>query len=318
VSGYLLRRFIHTIFVLIIVSIMVFLVMRILPGDPVYLYIGEEQCANYTPQEIEKVRHELGLDRPLAIQYLSWIGGVTQGDFGISLVFHTPIIDEITKRLPITIYLGSIAFVISIILGIPLGIVAAIRRGKWEDTFSTTIANIGITVPSFWLGILAIYLFGLRLNWLPTFGYTSPFDNFGMSLKQAVMPVFCLSIFAIASAARQTRSSMLEVIQQDYIRTAWSKGLRERSVILGHALKNSLIPVITLKGLTLRGIVGGSVLIETVFNIPGMGRLAVDAILTRDFAIVQAVFLIIGIVVSLANLLVDIIYGWVDPRIRLA
>jgi peptide/nickel transport system permease protein len=297
---------------------MVFLVMRILPGDPVFLYIGEEQFANYTPQEVEKVRHELGFDRPLAVQYLSWIGGVMRGDLGISLVLQTPIIDEIAKRLPITMYLGSIAFVISIIIGIPLGMVAAIRRGKWEDTLTTMIANIGITVPTFWLGILGIYLFGLKLNWLPSFGYTSPFVNLGMSLKQSIMPLVCLSIFAIASSARQTRSSMLEVIQQDYIRTAWSKGLRERSVIMGHALKNSLIPVITLKGLTLRSIVGGSVLIETVFNIPGMGRLAVDAILTRDFAIVQAVFLIIAIVVSLANLLVDIIYGWVDPRIRVS
>jgi peptide/nickel transport system permease protein len=318
VLGFLLRRFIQTIFVLIIVSIMVFLVMRILPGDPVFLYIGEEQFANYTPQEVEKVRHELGFDRPLAVQYLSWIGGVMRGDLGISLVLQTPIIDEIAKRLPITMYLGSIAFVISIIIGIPLGMVAAIRRGKWEDTLTTMIANIGITVPTFWLGILGIYLFGLKLNWLPSFGYTSPFVNLGMSLKQSIMPLVCLSIFAIASSARQTRSSMLEVIQQDYIRTAWSKGLRERSVIMGHALKNSLIPVITLKGLTLRSIVGGSVLIETVFNIPGMGRLAVDAILTRDFAIVQAVFLIIAIVVSLANLLVDIIYGWVDPRIRVS
>jgi peptide/nickel transport system permease protein len=316
VTRFLYHRFIQTIFVLIFVSILVFLIMRMLPGDPALLSFSEEQLRSLTPEILQKTRHELGLDRPLVLQYFMWVNDLLHADFGTSIMYHSPVWNELAQRLPVTMYLGFWAFIISIIIGIPLGIIAAIRRNKWEDAVATLLANIGITVPSFWLGVLMIWAFGLHLKWLPTFGYTSPFDNFALSIKQLIMPVFCLAVFAIGSTARQTRSAILEVIQQDYVRTAWSKGLTERTVILVHVLKNSLIPVVTLKGMSLRNIVGGAVLVETVFSIPGMGRLVVDAMMAKDYPIVQGVFLIIALVVCMANLLVDIIYGWLDPRIR--
>ena len=315
-SGFIIRRLIQTVFVLILVTLIVFIVMRFLPGDPILLYLSEDQVRNFTPQQIAEVRHRFGLDNPIIVQYVDWIHGISHGDLGISMSYRIPVWEEISRRVPITFYLGSIAFTASIIIGIPMGLVAAVRRGKWSDTVATLLANLGITVPVFWLGILMIYLFGLHLRWLPTFGYTSPIDNFWVSARQAIMPVICLSVFAIASSARQTRSAMLEVIQQDYIRTAWAKGLKEQVVIFRHALKNGLIPVVTLKGISLRNIFGGSVLVETVFNVPGMGRLAVDAMMSRDYAVVQGVILVIAVVVCLANLIVDISYGWLDPRIR--
>ncbi|MFC1533259.1 ABC transporter permease, partial [Thermodesulfobacteriota bacterium] len=257
-----------------------------------------------------------GLDRPMVVQYAIWISNILRGDFGVSMISDLSVGEMIKTRVPITVHLGLTAFVISICLGIPIGIICAVRREKWLDTGLTLFANFGITVPIFWLGILMVWFFGLVLRILPVFGYTSPFEDFGMCIKQMIMPVFCLSIFAIASGARLTRSSMLEVMNQDYIRTAWSKGLKEWVVIGRHALKNGLIPVITLKGMTLRSIIGGSVLVETVFNIPGMGRLAVDALMARDYPIVQGVVLITALMVVFTNLMVDLCYGWLDPRIR--
>ena len=194
--------------------------------------------------------------------------------------------------------------------------ICAIRRGGILDFLITLISNFAIAVPVFWLGILGIYLFGLNLGWLPIQGFTSPFDDFWLSIRKSIMPVICMAMPSIAFLARQTRSSMLEIVRQDYIRTAWSKGLRESAIVLKHALKNALIPVVTLLGINLRTLVGGAVLVETVFNIPGMGRLAVTSVINKDFITVQACVLIIAIVVLLGNLIVDISYGWIDPRIR--
>jgi len=222
----------------------------------------------------------------------------------------------ILERYPVTIHLGLLAFTLSTTLGILAGLLAAIRRGKWADKVVTPLTYIGITIPIFWLGILMIYAFGLKLHWLPIIGYTSPFDDFWMSTKQAIMPVICLSVGALAATARQTRSSMLEVIRQDYIRTAWSKGLKEGIVVMRHALKNSLIPVITVLGLHLGWIFGGSVIIETVFSIPGIGYLMVTSIFCQDYAVVQSCTLIFALMIIFANLVVDISYGWLDPRIK--
>jgi peptide/nickel transport system permease protein len=315
-TTYIIRRFFQSIVVLIIVTMIVFFSMRLLPGDPILMLITADDLQSISEAEIASLRKEYGLDKPMIVQYANWVKGVVQGDFGKSIVHGGPVIKDIVDRLPITLYLGILAFAISIVVGIPLGIISAVRRGKWLDAWVTVIANLGITVPTFWLGILLIYLFALYLGLLPVQGYTSPFDDFWLSFRKILMPVFCLSIFPIASAARQTRSSMLEVMGQDYIRTAWSKGLKERFIIVRHALKNALIPVVTLQGMLLRNIFSGQVLIETVFNIPGMGRLAVDAVLAQDYAIVQGVTLLIVIVVLFANLLVDLSYGWLDPRIR--
>ena len=315
-TTYIIRRLIQSLFVLLIVTIIVFLAMRLLPGDPILMMVTADALKEASEEHIAALRHEFGLDKPLFVQYANWLSGAVRGDLGKSILHGDSVTTEIVRRIPITFHLGAVAFLMSILIGIPAGIISAVRRGGWLDTGVTLLANLGITVPIFWLGILLVYLFALYLRWLPTFGYTSPFDNFWLSTRQVLMPIFCLSVFAIASGARQTRSSMLEVIQQDYIRTAWSKGLKERAVIFRHALKNALIPVVTLNGMTVSNIFGGSVLIETVFNIPGMGRLAVDGVVSQDYAIVQGVILVVATAVMLANLVVDLSYGWLDPRIR--
>jgi peptide/nickel transport system permease protein len=314
--AYIIRRLIQAVFVLIIVSLLIFLVMRLLPGDPIMLYLAEHGLESLTPEQIATAREEFGLDKPLMTQYIDWTSGLFRGDFGISIFYHEQVGKLLAERIPVTLHLGLLAFVISGILGILAGLVVALRRGGLLDTVVTSLANLGITVPVFWLGILMIYAFGLQLRWLPICGYTSPFEDFWLSTRQALMPVLCLSVFSLAATARQTRSSILEVVRQDYIRTAWAKGLRERVIVMRHVLKNGLIPVVTLLGVHMSHILGGAVLIETVFNIPGMGRLMVQAIFAHDYQIVQGGILLSAIVVVLANLIVDISYGWLDPRVR--
>jgi peptide/nickel transport system permease protein len=291
---------------------MVFFLLHIMPGDPATIMLGIDA----SQERIDSLRKELWLDRPVLVQYGHWLAGAIRGDLGKSVSFREDAAGIIADRLPITLHLSIVSLILSTFAGIVAGIVCAIRRGGFWDSVITLLANLGIAIPIFWLGILGIYSLGLNMGWLPIQGYTSPFDDFWLSLKKSIMPIVCLGIPAVAVLARQTRSSMLEIVRQDYIRTAWSKGLTERKVVLKHAFKNALIPVITLLGIQLRTLVGGSVLVEKVFNIPGMGRLLVDSVINKDFIIVQACTLIIAAVVLLANLIVDISYGWLDPRIR--
>jgi len=315
-TAYIIRRLIQAVFVIIIVTLLVFLAVRLLPGDPLLLYLSGSQMQSLSLERIELYRHEFGLDKPIMVQYANWISGLFHGDLGTSIFYQRPVSELIAVRLPITLHLGLLAFVFSSILGITAGTVSALRRGTWLDFVITMMANTGICVPVFWLGILMMYLFAFRLGWLPIGGYTSPFDDFVLSTKQLIMPVICLMVFALAADARQSRSSMLEVIHQDYIRTAWSKGLSERVIVLRHILKNGIIPIVTFKGMGFAYIIGGSVFIETVFNINGIGRLAAGAVISRDYAIIQGIILLIAILVALINLLVDISYGWLDPRVR--
>jgi peptide/nickel transport system permease protein len=235
---------------------------------------------------------------------------------GTSILNRQPVIQELLRRLPVTLHLGGLAFIIGHIIGVPAGIISAVRRGSCIDTVATTLANLGITIPNFWLGIMLMYSFGLYLGWLPIMGYTSPFEDFWLNTRQIVMPVFCLAIFPLAGSARQARSSMLEVMGQDYIRTAASKGLTERVIIMRHALKNGLIPILTLAGTGIPIILGGSVFIETIFVIPGLGRLAVSSVINKDYPYVQGVTLLIAITAVLSNLVVDLAYGWIDPRVH--
>ena len=315
--AYIVRRVILALIVIIMVTLIVFFVMRMLPGDPVMLYLSSSQNLDtMTPEQIQKVRQQYGLDNPLMVQYGSWLGGVLRGDLGTSISMQTKVTKLMADRYPITIHLGVLAFIVSNLLGIFVGLIAAIRRGQWIDTLVTALAYLGVCVPIFWLGILMIYAFGLKLGWLPIAGYTSPLDDFWLSTKQVIMPVACLSIFGLASIARQMRSSMLEVIRQDYIRTAWAKGLRERIIVMRHALKNSLIPIVTLIGMGVATIFGGSVIVETVFAIPGIGRLMVTSLFGHDYVVVQSGVLIIAVIIIFTNLIVDISYGWLDPRIR--
>jgi peptide/nickel transport system permease protein len=315
-TAYIIRRLLLGVIILLLVTILVFLAMRLLPGDPLVIYVSQSQVQMYSAEQLAELRHEYGLDESLPMQYISWIGNLLRGDMGKSIILGQDVGYLISTRLPITIYFGVMSFIVSAIFGIIFGVICALRRGKWIDSVVTILANIGITVPAFWVGILLMYLFSLTLHWLPTGGYVAPTESLGQSLRAAIMPVICLSLFSVAALARQTRSAMLEVVSQDYIRTAWSKGLRERLIIFRHTIKNAMIPVITILGLQVALIFGGSVLIETVFNIPGMGRLLASSLFSHDYQIVQAGTLVIAVVVVLSNLIVDISYGWFDPRIR--
>jgi peptide/nickel transport system permease protein len=315
-TTYIVRRLIHAFFVLFLVTLIVFFSMRLLPGDPILMLVTSTEQQEYTEEQIIKLRHEFGLDKPLILQYLDWISSVLRGNLGTSILNRQPVEQELLRRLPITLHLGGLAFIIGHIIGIPAGIISAVRRGTLLDSVVTTLANLGITVPNFWLAILMMYAFGLYLGWLPIMGYSSPFDDFWLSTRQMIMPVICLAIFPIAGSARQARSSMLEVMGQDYIRTAASKGLTERMIIFRHALKNGLIPILTLAGMGIPIILGGSVFIETVFVIPGLGRLAVSSVINQDYPYVQGVTLLIAITVVLSNLVVDLAYGLLDPRVR--
>ena len=313
---YIIRRVLQSIIVIILVTIFVFVGMRLLPGDPLFMLFNPNQLQEYTEEQLNQIREEAGLNRSLIVQYFDWLGNVFRGELGESMLTKTSVTKDVARSAPITMHLGILAFILGVIIGIPIGIISAIRRATRLDTILTTAANVGITVPIFWLGIMMIWVFGVELDWLPVMGYTSPFEDLAKSTQQIIMPVLCLAVWPIASNARQARSSMLEILRQDYIRTAYAKGLPERLVIYKHALKNSLIPIVTLAGMGIPIIVGGSVLVEQVFNIPGMGRLTVNSLLNHDYTYVQGTTLILTGVVVVSNLLVDISYGWLDPRIR--
>lgn len=315
-TTYIIRRFLQSSVTLVLVSIIIFLAIRLLPGDPIMTIVFESELSGLDEAQITELRREYGLDKPMHLQYLDWVKGILRGDLGTSIFTRTPVAHEIFRRLPITFEIGILAIMLGTIVGVPLGIISANRRGQWIDQLAVLLTNIGITMPVFWLGLILMLLFGLYLGWLPVMGYTPPSEDFALHVRQLVMPVFCLAIYPMAAVSRQTRSSMLEVLHQDYVRTARAKGLKENVIILKHALKNGLIPVITTIGLSIPTTVGGSTAIETVFNIPGMGRLAVNAVQSQDYPYVQGIILIIAATVLVTNLLVDLAYGWADPRIR--
>lgn len=315
-AAYIVRRIIWALVIIILLTVVVFFSMRLLPGDPLMIYVAQSQISNITPEALDVLRHQYGLDRPLVVQYFDWAGNVIRGNLGQSIFYNDNVGTLIIRRLPITFNIGAVAFIIATILGTLTGLMAGLRRGKLVDQIVTPLAYVGITIPVFWLGIMLVYLFGVTLRWLPIGGYTSPFDDLWMNMKQLIMPVVCEAVLGLASMSRQMRSSVLEVASQDYIRTAWAKGLSERLIVIRHMLKNSLIPIITLMGFAVGSIFGGSVLIETVFNINGMGRLMVNSIFNQDYVVVQATTLIFGAMVLIVNLIVDMSYGWLDPRIR--
>jgi len=316
--SYLMRRVAQAVAVVILASFLVFGIMHWLPGDPILMYMTSDQYHQHTQAEINQMRHEYGLDKPVLVQYVDWLGNVLHGDFGKSIIKGTSVAADLKQALPVSLYVGLAAFIFAHLIGIPLGILCAIRRGKWIDSLFTALANLGMTVPVFWLGYLLIFLFALKLHWLPSFGYVSPFKDLGMSVKELIMPAFCLALVPLAGSTRQTRSAMLDIIHQDYIRTAWAKGLRERTVVARHVIRNGILPVVTLSGMAVPMVIGGSVLVENVFSLPGVGALATNALFTKDYAEVQGVVLVIAIIVVFMNLIVDISYGYLDPRVRLS
>ena len=319
-TTYIIRRILIGFMTLILVTMLVFLLVRLLPGDPVMRYManfsGTGQQNIMSPEEHDAMLKLLGLDRPIPVQYWDWISKVFRGDLGKSILIQTPVSDLIKDVLPRTAYIGFLMFIFGTFGGIVVGIYCALRRGTWLDNTLTTIANIGMTIPVFWLGILLIYVFAYKLGWFPMFGWVAPWDNFWKSCTYVVLPIASVSLGGIAGMARLTRSCMLEVMGKEYVRTAWAKGLRERVIVVRHQLKNAMIPVVTALGGTLAMILGGSVFIETVFSIPGMGRLMTQAIFDYDYQIVQATTLIFSGIVIFSNLAVDIAWGWLDPRIR--
>lgn len=310
---YLVKRLFETMIILIIISIIAFAIIHFIPGDPIYAMLGTDITLEFHDQ----VAHEMGLDRPLVSQYFYWLGNFCRGEFGYSYFYKQPVSEIVAVRLPVTLYLGLISAVLSVIVGILCGVVTAVKRGKLVDNVLTVLANVGIAMPSFWLAVLLIWLFGLKLKILPTHSFVLPWVDLKMSLKQMILPIICMSVSGVASYTRQTRSSMLEVIGQDYIRTARSKGLKEGKIIRKHALKNALIPVLTLIGMTLRGCIGGSAIIETVFNINGLGRVMVAALNNRDYTTLQTGLVLLALITCMCNLAVDIAYAYADPRIRL-
>ncbi|MBA7563890.1 Glutathione transport system permease protein GsiC [subsurface metagenome] len=311
-GAFIVRRLLQMLIVLFLLTIISFMLMQLIPGDPARTYLGYEA----TQEQIDNLRTKLWLDRPIIVQYGHWLDNLAHGNLGRSMMYHMPVVDLIAVRLPVTLQISVLAIILSTFFGILSGIICAVRRGTLLDSGITLFANIGISIPIFWLGILGIFTLGLKLGWLPIQGYTSPFDDFWLSTRQLTMPVICLAVTSLAGIARQTRSSMLEVIRQDYIRSAWAKGLGERVIVMRHTVRNGLIPVVTFLGIQIRNLIGGAVLVETVFNISGMGRLIVSSAFNKDFIVIQACVLLTGIMVSLVNLGVDISYAYIDPRIR--
>lgn len=312
-ARYLLKRIGQSLIVLLILSVSVFLLMSLLPGDPVYAMLGD----GITPEQYQLTYHELGLDQPVMTRYFSWLLNVLRGNFGTSYQFHLPVAELLKERVPITIYLSTLATLIAMPLGVLFGVICAVNRGKKIDAVITLVANACSCLPQFWIGIFLMYIFAMKLKLLPSYGFTMPWVDFGKHIRQLIMPLICLSIDGIAGITRQTRSSMLESIRQDYVRTAKAKGLKPFAVTYIHTLKNSLIPIVTLFGVRLSYMVGGSIFVENVFSIPGMGSLLVRAITSKDIPLVQACVLLTSVVTVIAYIITDFIYVLVDPRIKL-
>jgi len=310
---YLLRRLLLAIPVVILVTIMVFSLMHLLPGDPATVILGQEA----TPQAVSALREQLGLNQPIVVQYLTWLWRVLHGDLGRSLVDNTPVSKLILQRLPVSLELTFGTFIIATIIAIPAGILSAARRGTWIDYSSTAFALGGMSIPHFWLGMMFIVLFAVKLGWLPASGYVPFTENPVANLSAMIMPMVATGLRESAILMRMVRSSLLEVMDADYIRTAYSKGLKERTVILHHALKNAFVPVLTVSGLMIAGLLGGLVITESIFSIPGYGKLLVDSIFTRDFVTVQGAILVSALLVVTVNLIVDLLYTVIDPRIKI-
>ena len=316
-NTYVIKRFMLFIPTLLLVTLMVFALMRLVPGDPAELLLmGFEGDGQFSEQQLADLRAKLGTDRPLAIQYLDWIWGMPRGDFGVSMYFDTPISEDLGAKVPITLELAGLALLLAFVVAMPLGVLSAVRQDTIADYASRIIAIAGVAMPTFWIGILVVYFLVAWFDWLPPLGYANVWHDPWRNLQQMFFPAVALGFYNMALIARVTRSSMLEVFREDYIRTARSKGLREGAVIIRHALKNAFLPIITISGWQVGRLIAGTVVIETIFLVPGMGRLLVDSILHRDYTMIQSIVMVIAFMVLALNLVVDLLYAWLDPRIR--
>ena len=310
--GYVVRRVLATIPVMAVVAVVVFLLLRLTSGDPAAIIAGD----NATSQDVEAIRTELGLDRPIVQQFGIWIGNVLRGDFGESFFFKKTVAELIKERLEPTLALSVCTIVLAVLVAIPLGVLAAWKRGTWIDRVVMGFSVLGFSVPVFVTGYVLIYFFAIQLSWLPVQGYQHLQEGFGGFIERLILPSVTLAVIYVALIARITRTSVLEVINADYVRTARAKGLPELPVLLRHVLRNAAVPIVTVIGLGVALLIGGVVVTESVYAIPGLGRLTVDAVLARDYPTVQAVILLFSVVYVLINLLVDLTYTVLDPRIR--
>ena len=309
---FLAKRLVQLIPTLFFVSVLIFGLQQLLPGDPALAMAGEER----DPAVLAQIRQQYRLDQPFYVQYVYWIGGVLSGNLGESMRLKEPVLTLIAQKFPVTLQLALMAIVISLAIGVSAGIVSAVRKNTAIDYVVNVIALGGISTPNFWLGILLIFLFSVQLGWLPASGYVSPFEDFWLSIKTTILPAFVLGNAFAAVLMRHTRSAMLQAMASDYVRTARAKGLPERTVVLKHAMRNALTPVITLGALELGTLLSGAVLTEQVFSVPGFGKLIVDSVFNRDYAVVQGVVLITATTYILLNLAADVLYVLVNPRLR--
>lgn len=313
-TSYVVRRLLDLTFVLFGVSILVFLMLRMIPGDAVDIMLGAN--VDITPERVAAIRDRLGLNEPFLVQYWNWFTGILQGDLGTSIWTGRPVTGEIMGRLPVTLEITFLALFLALILSFPLGVIAARARGSTSDAIVRIVTIIGLTVPSFWVGVLMLYFTSLYIPWWPSIGYVSFFEEPWGNLARMVMPVTAVALPMVAGLTRILRSSLLEVLSLDYVRTAKAKGLRQRSLLYKHALRNAMIPVLTVIGVQLGYLLSGVVVIEQVFAIPGLGRLIIGAINERNYPLVQGIILVVTAFFVLVNLAVDLAYAWIDPRVE--
>jgi len=310
--GYILKRVLATIPVMVIVAVFVFLLLRLTPGDPAAILAGDAA----TPAQLERIRDRLGLNDPLYVQFVTWVGQLLRGDLGTSLISNTSVAGMIGARLGPTVNIAVMTIVISVALAVPMGVIAAWRHKSWVDFLVMSFSVLGFSVPVFVIGYILIQIFAIDLRWVPVQGYRPPSEGIGAFFSRAILPSLTLATIYVALIARMTRASMLEVLGEDYIRTARAKGVRENVVLFRHALRNAAVPILTIIGTGFALLISGVVVTESVFNIPGIGRLTVDAILARDYPVIQAMILLTAGIYVVVNLLVDISYSFFDPRIR--
>ncbi len=301
----------------LLVTIIVFVVMRLIPGDPALAILSADDAV-YTQEELAQLRAELGTDRPIVVQYAEWMGGLFKGDFGTSYWWGGPVMERLGERIPVTIELALLGIALAVVCAVPLGVISAIRPDSPLDYASRVFTLVGISIPTFFSGILLTILLIRAFGWLPPLGYEDIWEDPWTNIKQLVLPALALGFYDMAFIARVTRSSMMEILREDYMRTARAKGLRETVVLARHGLKNAVLPVLTISGWQFGRLFGGTVIIEKIFLIPGVGQLLIDAIYQRDFPTIQAVIVIVALSIVVVNLLVDLLYGWLDPRIRYA
>lgn len=310
--GYVIRRILAVIPVMTIVAVFVFLLLRLTPGDPAAILAGDMA----TPEQLERIRESLGLSDPIHVQFFNWMGRLLQGDLGTSLISSTSVSGMIANRIWPTLQIGALTLIISVLAAVPMGVIAAWRHRSWIDYAVMTFSVLGFSVPVFVIGYIFIQIFSIELRWLPVQGYAPPSEGLGAFLSRAILPSVTLATIYVALIARMTRASLLEVLGEDYVRTARAKGVKEKYVLFRHALRNAAVPIMTIIGTGFALLISGTVVTESVFNIPGIGRLTVDAILARDYPVIQAMILLTSAIYVFVNLLIDISYAFIDPRIR--